>query len=337
MKRPALALVLALAACGGGGSAGVQPAPGAPATGPLAGTADVRVVVAVPRNSSAQTRAAQYVSPGTASISVTVAGVTATAACASPATTCTVDVAAPVGTDTFAISLADGSGTVLSTGSTTATIAPDVLNSVSVTFDGVIGSLGVSFSSPTLFAGAVATDTVTIHALDPDGYTIVQPGNYTQPIVVTASPSLPAPLSFGGPTTIAAIPATTTSLPVNYTGALATGVYTVTATAGTVTGSATLTIPAPGGVSATPSFVQFTTVPGSVNVAVSEANYAGTFSFTDSPAGSCSGIVTIGAYAAGQLPLTANGVGACAVQASDTIGGSTTITVHVATTTLVGS
>jgi hypothetical protein len=336
VKRLSIGLVFALAACGGG-SGGAQPSPVTASAGAPAGTADVRVIVAVPRGTSAHARAPQYVSPGTASVSVTVAGITASAACASPATTCTVDVAAPVGSDTFAISLADGSGTVLSSGSTTATIAANVLNTIGVTFDGVVGSLDLTLSSPTLDPGSGATDTLTIHALDPDGYTIVQPGNYLQPIVITASPSLPAALSFGGPTTITAIPATTPTVAVHYTGALATGSYTFTATSGSVTGTATLTIPVPGGVSASPNFVQFTTVPGSANVDVSETNYAGTFSFADSPAGSCTGIVTIGTFAGGLLPLTSTGVGACTVTASDTLGGSATITVHVGTTTLVGS
>ena len=80
-----------------------------------------------------------------------------------------------------------------------------------------------------------------------------------------------------------------------------------------------------------------TIVQVSSSVTVSESNYAGTFTFADSPPGSCAAIVSWGALSAGMLPLTALGVGTCTVIASDTIGGTASLTVNVATTTLVGS
>jgi hypothetical protein len=126
-------------------------------------------------------------------------------------------------------------------------------------------------------------------------------------------------------------------IPIAYTGALVSGPIVFTATAGSVTGSATLTIPVPGALTLSMGLVQFTTVPGSSSVTVSESNYAGTFTFADSPPGSCAAIVSWGALSAGMLPLTALGVGTCTVIASDTIGGTASLTVNVATTTLVGS
>lgn len=334
-----MALALALASCGGGGGGNTPTAAVAPAAPASGSTADVRVIVNVPRGAapSSSSRTPQYVSQGTASISATVGGITTSAPCVTPATTCSVDIAAPLGSDTFSISLFDASLVVLSTGSTTVTIVPNVVNTIPVTFDGVVNTLTVSLSPTSITVGAAASTTLSIVAKDPDGFTIIQPGNYTQPIVVTSSPTLPAGLSFGGPTTITAIPASTTMIPINYTGVLVGGPIVFTATSGTVTGSATLTIPAHGGVSVSPTTVQFTTVPGSSSVTVDETNYDGSFTFADSPPGSCSGIVSLGAFSAGALPLTAQGAGTCTINASDTIGDSTPITVNVATTTLVGS
>jgi len=338
LKRLALVLTLTLASCGGGGSA-PNAAVGPAGPGLSGSTADVRVIVNVPRGAapSGSSRKPQYVSQGTASISATVGGITTSAPCVAPATTCSVDIAAPLGSDTFSISLFDSSLVLLSTGATTATIVPNIVNTIPVTFDGVVSTLNVTLSPGSITVGAAASTTVSIVAKDPDGFTIIQPGNYTQPIVVTSSPTLPAGLSFGGPTTITAIPSSTTMLPINYTGVLVTGPISIIATAGTVTGSATLTIPPHGGVSVAPTLVQFTTVPGSSSVTVDETNYDGTFSFADSPPGSCTGIVSLGAFSAGSLPLTAQGVGTCTINASDTIGDSTPFTVNVATTTLVGS
>jgi hypothetical protein len=338
LKRLAVALALTLASCGGGGST-PNPAIAPAAPGTSGGKASVRVIVNVPRGAapSSSSRTPQYVSQGTASISATVSGVTTSAPCVTPATTCSVDIAAPLGSDTFSISLFDASLVLLSTGSTTATIVPNVVNTIPVTFDGVVNTLSVSLSPGSITVGAAASTTLSIVAKDADGFTIIQPGNYTQSIVVTSSPTLPAGLSFGGPTAITAIPASTTMIPINYTGVLVSGPISFTATSGSVTGSATLTIPPHGGVSVSPTVVQFTTVPGSSSVMVDETNYAGSFTFADSPPGSCTGVVSLGGFAGGVLPLTAQGVGTCTINASDSIGDSTPFTVNVATTSLVGS
>jgi hypothetical protein len=329
-----------LASCGGGGGSAPSAAVAPAGPGTSGGMANARVIVNVPRGAAASSasRKPQYVSQGTASLSATVGSITTSAPCVTPATTCSLDIAAPLGSDTFSISLFDSSLVLLATGSTTVTILPNGVNTIAVTFDGVVATLNVSLSPSSITVGAAASTTVSIVAKDPDGFTIIQPGNYTQAIVVTSSPTLPAGLSFGGPTTITAIPSSTTMIPINYTGVLVSGPISIIATAGTVTGSATLTIPPHGIVSVLPSTtVQFTTVPSSSSVSVDETNYDGTFSFADSPPGSCTGIVSIGAFSAGSLPLTAQGVGTCTINASDTIGDTTPITVNVATTTLVGS
>jgi hypothetical protein len=334
MRRIAAALLFALlTACGGGGS-------GAPAAAGFSGStslssANVTVVIAVPRNASSAARSADYVSAGTAGVSVTVAGVTTSAACAAPATTCSVQVAAPLGSDTFAVSLYDASMNLLATGSAVSTVAANVVNTISLTFNGVIHSLTLSLSVPTITVGSAASSVLTIVAKDAAGDVIVPPGNYTQPIVVSQVPLSVAAISTTGATTISTIPASSSTIGIAYTGAAITTSVVYTATAGTVTQSQTLSFPAPGGVNATPALLQFTTVPASaLTETVSETNYDGTFSAV--PAG-CSGIATVGAVVNGSISVTPLGVGACTVAVSDTIGNNTSFSIHVATTAITGS
>jgi hypothetical protein len=330
------AIATALAGCGGGGGGAVGTAP-QPAQSAAAGTAEVHLVIMIPRTTSSTSRAPQYVSPATARISVSVGGNTTSGACAAPATTCSFNFVAPLGSDTFTISAYDASAVLLGTGTTIATILPNGVNTIAVTFDGIVASLSVILSPNTLLLGLASTTTLSVLAADADGYTILQPGNYAQPLQITTSPPLPAPLSFGGPTNISAIPPSPISIPVNYTGGVVSGPITFTATSGTVSGSAALTIPASGALTVSPNPVQFTTVPGAASLSVSEGNYGGSFAFAQSPPGSCAGIVSLGTFAGGSLPLTSLGVGTCNIRVSDTIGGSVLETVNVETTTLVGS
>ena len=308
-----------------------------PAQSAAAGTAEVHLVIMIPRTASSTTRAPQYVSPGTASISVSVDGNTTSGPCATASATCSFNFVAPLGSDTFTISAYDASAVLLGTGTTIATILPNGVNTIAVTFDGIAASLSVILSPNTLQLGLASTTTLSVLAADADGYIILQPGNYMQPIQITTSPPLPAPLSFGGPTSITAIPPSPISIPVNYSGALVSGPITFTATSGTVSGSAALTIPASGALTVSPNPLQFTTVPGAASLSVSESNYGGSFAFAQSPPGGCAGIVSLGTFAAGALPLTSLGVGTCNIRVSDTIGGSVLETINVETTTLVGS
>jgi hypothetical protein len=242
-----------------------------------------------------------------------------------------------LGSDTFTISAYDASAVLLGTGTTIATILPNGVNTIAVTFDGIVAAFNLILSPNTMLVGLAATSTLSVVPEDADGYTILQPGNYTQPIQITTTPPLPAPFSFGGPTTITAIPSSPISIPVNYTGANVSGPITFTATSGTVTGSATLTIPVPGALTVSPNPLQFTTVPGAASVSVSESNYGGSFVVAQSPPGSCAGIVSLGTLSGGSLPVTSLGVGTCNIRVTDTIGGSVLETINVETTTLVGS
>ena len=336
MKRALMlaTFVALLAGCGGGGSS----AGGGTATSvtPFA-TADVSVTVTVPRNATSAARSAEYVSAGTASISVTVGGATTSAACAAPATTCTVQLVAPLGSDTFAVSLFDGSSNLLASGSVTQTITANVLNTVPLTFNGVIHTLSASLSAPSITLGAAASSILTIVAKDAAGDVIVPPGSYTMPITVTTTPStLPASLTLSGATTITTIPASSSTLTVNYNGAT-TGIssLTLTATSGTVSGNAVLTFPTPGGVVLSTNTMQFTTIPASAQTtSVSETNYAGTFSDNTS---NCTSIASVSAVVSNAVSVTPIAVGSCTAVILDTLGNSHPLTINVATTTITGS
>lgn len=321
-----------LAGCGGGGSAAAPVAAPAGATQ----TASVSVEIDVPRQAAAGARSPQYVSAGTASVQVTAGALTATAPCVSPATVCTVSIAAPLGSNTFTVTLYDGATHVLATGTTVATVVANVLNTFSFTFNGVIAALTANLSAPAITPGAAASSTLTIVAKDAAGFTILQPGNYTNPIAITSSPTLPPAFTTSGALTITAIPAVSTTLTVNYDGtAPGASAIIFTAASGAVSAQATLTISTPGGVTVSPGTVQFTTVPASPQtVTIGETNYAGTLSKS---APGCGSVATIGALVSNHFNVTPLAHGTCTVTVSDTLGNSNTLTVNVATTSLTGS
>jgi sugar lactone lactonase YvrE len=90
-------------------------------------------------------------------------------------------IAAPLGSDTFTITLYDAqnaAGNLLSTGSLTQTIAQSVANAVNVTLNGVVAALAVVLNPTGVQTGLATSVAVTVNALDADGNTIVGPGSY---------------------------------------------------------------------------------------------------------------------------------------------------------------
>ena len=189
------------------------------AVAPPSGTADVLVSIRIPRDVATARRRVAYVSPGTASMAITVGGQTTTALCPAPATTCSASVAAPLGMQTFSIGLYDSASALLSSGSASVTIVANTVNAVNLTFDGVVASLGLSLTTTSLAVGVAGSTTLNVVAQDADGYQIVQPGFYTQPIVVSTVPALPPASTISGATTFGAIPANATALAITYTAA----------------------------------------------------------------------------------------------------------------------
>ncbi|HYW54503.1 MAG TPA: hypothetical protein VE826_11060 [Dongiaceae bacterium] len=192
--RVSLALTaLALAACGGGGGGGSSALPptstslgsaGAPPPG--SAPASVAFTVAVPSAStSSAARRARYVSAGTKSVAVSYSGGRQTADCTA---TCTLTLAVNAGTMTFDVGLYDapgGTGHVLSSGTTSATVVSGQVNTIKVTFAGVVAKVAVGLGTSTVSAGSAASVPVTVSALDAAGYTIVGPEPYQNPIALS--------------------------------------------------------------------------------------------------------------------------------------------------------
>lgn len=271
---------IALSACGGGGgsaaSGGPPPVP-TPTPGPPA-TVNIAIVIPPPPGTSSARRAPHYVSPATATISISVNGgaaqtfaVSSGSPCSSPPAgsgTCRVfGISAPSGSDTFAVTLLDASNHVLSQGSTTATIVPNTTNTLSITFDGVVASLAIALPNPPPPQGSPARMLVSLLPRDADGYTIVgAPGALPSITVSDADTSSATTLYLGtdttcanaaGPSgsTVTATQSGTQYTPVclAYTGAALPNGATLTATTSGVPSATATFRPAPG--SASPSGV----------------------------------------------------------------------------------
>ncbi len=108
--------------------------------------------------------------------------------------TCATSIDAPVGADTFSVTLFSGqnaTGSALGIGSTSQTIVMGKSNQVAVTLDGVVNSVSLTTTPSVLPAGTPATETVTINALDAAGDTIIAPGGYVDasdnPLTISVS------------------------------------------------------------------------------------------------------------------------------------------------------
>ncbi|HZO93474.1 MAG TPA: hypothetical protein VFB22_06855 [Candidatus Baltobacteraceae bacterium] len=214
----------------------------------------VHFSIALPARSSAGLRRRpRYVSASTKSATVTV-----TPAGGSPATpvvincspaSCTGQLAAPVGSDTFAVKLfdaANGAGSLLSTGTLTQTIVLDAANVVKVTFDGVVRALALSLAPSAVTFGKASTVNVLAAALDADGNTIVGPGSYVDlngdPLTIMLADSDASGATKLSVTALSAPPPTPVTL--SYDGA-AISCVTITASA-TALAPATALLPSTG-------------------------------------------------------------------------------------------
>jgi sugar lactone lactonase YvrE len=236
-----LGLLAGVAACAGGGSGSVAPALVTATAAPHAAGQSVVVqfTIALPsRSASANARTPRYVSASTKSATVTVTpaggSAAAPAVIACTLTTCSGQVSAPVGSDTFGVTLFDqpnGTGHALSTGSMTQTIVLDGANAVRLTFNGIVAGLVLSFAPSTMPYGVAASAQLTAGAVDADGNTIVGPGVFVdaqnRPVTIALASS-----DTSGNTTLGATSVTQPTMPIAFTatGSLIQSV-TVTATA----------------------------------------------------------------------------------------------------------
>jgi len=198
--RYAIALIAAgtLGACSGGAkSVPLAPAASAGNAGTTGSQSAGRAVfqLTIPgQTTSAHARATKHVAPTTASVTIStvitgqssnpvVVNVTpGSPGCTTTngATTCTIPVNAPAGTDTFEIFSYDAQnagGNVLSHGKIAVAIGATATTNVPVALDGVVTAVSLVLSQSTIPTTA-GTDTLTLDAFDPDGNIIAGGGNF---------------------------------------------------------------------------------------------------------------------------------------------------------------
>jgi hypothetical protein len=116
--------------------------------------------------------------------------VTAVANCPAPQTSCSLQLLAPFGLDTFTLSLydgLDGGGDQLSSGSTTLQVIAGNTHDVLVTFNGIPASLQLLVTPSTVNRGTASSGEVEVIARDAGGNIILGPGAYAPPIALTTS------------------------------------------------------------------------------------------------------------------------------------------------------
>ncbi|MGH7683714.1 MAG: hypothetical protein ACREMT_05175, partial [Vulcanimicrobiaceae bacterium] len=189
--------------------------------------------------------------PTTANISPTSPGCTSSA----NGISCTVNVTALAGTDTFTVTAYDQpneAGQVLSIGTVIATILPGT-NTVNVTMSGVVANLALGLTQPLLPNGSATTSKLVVEGIDPDGNVIIGPGNYIDATGKALTITVTDPDNSGATNLNGASSAQVTSpanapVTVNSTGSLANGttvLFTAAAT-GLTSATALLGIGPPG-------------------------------------------------------------------------------------------
>jgi virginiamycin B lyase len=189
----ALAAAFVLSACSGSSKSVTPTLLSTPA--PHSTTASITFVVQIPAptGSSAALRKPRYVSPSTrwitASVTPAGGGSATTAGNACAPTQCSITIAAPIGADTFTISLYDAQGgNLLSSGQTSQTIVEGQQNTVTVVFGGVVAALQISPSTIGFAPGVASTTHIAVNELDADGNTIVAPpSQYPAPITLSTN------------------------------------------------------------------------------------------------------------------------------------------------------
>ncbi len=282
-----------IAACGGGGS-GSSPLPaGAPGGSKTTG-ATVRVLIPTASSSSSNTRKPAFISPSTATITISV--YTVNGATPSPATApvsvalatspdctnatngviCTITVTVPVATAVvLQISSYDASGNLLGQGllgpinTTLATIPTQTVSVGGVPATIVLSPSGLAAGDD----GATHPIPFLVSALDAAGNTIIAPGSYPNPITLSISGDTNGALALST-TTIASPGPTTVTL--HYNSAVAITQATITAKSGTLSASVPF---AP--IVFSPTSLPSLFVGGSMQtVTVSEAGYGAAFNLS---------------------------------------------------------
>jgi hypothetical protein len=103
--------------------------------------------------------------------------------------TCSLQVQAAPGADTFVVNLYDatepGQGWVVATGSLVQTISAQTSNTISITTDGVPTFANLGLGNPYPATGSATSTPITLNIADPDGDIII--GSYDMPLALTDS------------------------------------------------------------------------------------------------------------------------------------------------------
>jgi len=185
---------LSLAACGGGGGAAPAPRAAAVSNGTTAQigsgvTGTLTLTVANGTGASAKNRSLKFVSPGALSAGISINNGTVTFADVSASSTlcttaagvrtCTINVGAPAGMTSFAVSLYDaatGGGHLLGSGSNSTTVVSGTPFTVAIGINPVVAGL-MTNANISFTLGTPGSQTVTPQFLDPAGQIITGSGN----------------------------------------------------------------------------------------------------------------------------------------------------------------
>ena len=202
----AMAILVALGACGGGGGSPI-PSSGNGSQPASAGSGPAQLIVNIPPLSQQNTRfRPTYISAGTQSMTVglvsggtttllaTVNLTTASSNCATPSgggLQCTVTVQAPFGTDTLSVSTYSGlnaGGSVLSTGDVQVTLTRGATAApVQLDLNGVPATVALVLGQSELPVGNPGSTAVIVQAKDSSGNLIIGPGLFSTPIDLAIS------------------------------------------------------------------------------------------------------------------------------------------------------
>jgi hypothetical protein len=238
-----LGSIAAASACGGGSSSSLSSTPAVPSGSHEQSRALLTITIPAVAPASA-TRRRDYVSDATASGSFSYPGNAAPQTFAltpgSPgctttanATSCKVTVNAPVGAnELLTVSLFDKNGKLLSTVTTTATIAAGQTTPLVFTLNGVVSAISLAFNPMSLTQGQSGSAAIVLNALDADGSTIIAPGGYADasgnPLTISLADS-----DTSGATALSknSVTAPTSGLTLSYNGSGSISSLTVTASA----------------------------------------------------------------------------------------------------------
>lgn len=357
--HPLLALVLGaalLAGCGGGGGGGSGPSPGGPVpTNPPPATSSqpASLTVFFPALKSSSSTPA-YAPSSSSSLSVSINGVpsgvydvsSTSTSCASVSggRTCTFTVAAPVGSDTFALIIWDkpgGTGNQLATGSATRTIAVGTANALTIPLNGIVAKITLTLATTAPPQGTATSIPMTVTALDADNNVIstcsscpAADNQFSNPITLSDSNTTDAPTIVNG-TAGSVVGATTDIVTVAYDGSsLSTPVQFFASASGVLTSNVTgATLWPYGKLVLSASTVAFTSISGSQSVQASQAGYTGSLTLSTS---SCTGIATITSSGTNPYSITVTPIkaGTCSVTVSGGFSQSATLAITVTSTVI---